>query len=275
MTDVVQNADVPATEVASPTTPEVAEDAQETGAVTDGSAAEAVQEAPDWRSLIDRADASELRKHPKIGGIVGQMVDTAMRDWQRNQQETYNRQATEAAREELRRLAKEDPDAFAERFLKDDQREFALAQLQTLRQQETAAMAQRVGRAYASIPGWDRLTTDDHSILARAIQGLPDDEVIAAYNAKALELLAARRVEDAANERFEKFKKSELAKEREAIRAEEAAKLLKKEPKPDMTRATRQPPVPDFSRMTDADFERWYTTEGPGAGFVSPARSRG
>lgn len=267
----------PATPSQEPATPEVAPPEGATssnGAVPEANGHGAVPAASDWRTSLEGADPEELRRHPKVAGVVGQMVDAAMRNWQRTQAEEHSRVATETARQELRTLARSDPEAFAERFLTDDQRDIALGQLQTMRQQTEAAMAQRVGHAYATIPGWDHLTVDDHATLAKAIQGVPDDEVIARYNAVALDLLTKHRVEDAANERFERFKKSELAKEREAIRAEVAAELLKKEPKPDMTRATKAPAL-DISRMTDEDFEKWYTQQGPGASLGLPTRSGG
>ena len=154
--------------------------------------------------------------------------------------------------------------AFAERYLTDVQREAALDQMEQMRQRETAAMARRVGAAFASIPGWDRLTVDDHTQLAQAIRGLPDDEVVARYNATALSLLTKRGVDVEANTRFETWKKGELEKERKAIRDEMAAELLKKEPAPDLSRAVKQPAVPDFSKMTDDEYNHWYVTEGSG-----------
>ena len=43
-----------------------------------------------------------------------------------------------------------------------------------------------------------------------------------------------------------------------------AAELLKKEPAPDLSRAVKQPAVPDFSKMTDDEYNHWYVTEGSG-----------
>jgi hypothetical protein len=260
----------PATEAPAASTP------VETGADAPAEIAPAVLEAPDWRTLVDGVDPEDLRRHPRVAGVVGQMVDQAMRRWQASQNEDVSRRAQDTARDELRELARRDPEAFSERFLSDDQREVALAQITQMRTQEAAAMAQRVGRAYSSVTGWDRLTVDDHAELAKSIQGLPDDDVIAVYNAKALDLLAKHRVADAASERFEGWKKSELVKERAAIREQVAAEMLKKDPRPDMTRSSRAPAHPDFARMSDAQFDTWYVTEGPGKDLgLAPARQQG
>ena len=221
-------------------------------------------DSPDWRSVIDGVDPEELRRHPKFAGVLGQMVDGAMRRWQADQEGHVSRQAAENAERELTELAQSDPDAFAARFLTDKQREKALGQIETIRREEAKAMARRVGQAYAAIPGWDRLTAADHEVLARAIMGKPDDEVVAAYNATALALLTKYRVEDEASNRMDTWTKTKLEHERKAIREEEAAKLLKAEPRPDIRGAMRGPAVVDFNRMSDADYDKWYETEGPG-----------
>lgn len=229
-----------------------------------GANATAVLEGSDWRSVIDERDPDEIRRHPKIAGIVGQMVDQAHRSWVNDQEGRVSRQAAENAERELTELAEKDPDAFAARFLSDKQRERALGQIETIRREEAKAMARRVGQAYATIPGWERLTTADHESLAKAIIGKPDDEVVAAYNAKALAILTKYHVEDEASSRVDQWTKTKLEAERKAIREEEAAKLLKAEPRPDMTGALRAPPAVDVSRMSDAEFDKWYATEGPG-----------
>ena len=252
-----------ATAKSPPATPEAPSEGAN-GAVKVEDAAAAVSETPDWRPLVEQVDPEELRRHPRVAGIVGQMVDAAMRQWHATQQEETSHRATETARLELLKLAREDPDAFAQRYLTDVQKEDVIGQLTRIRQEEAATMARRVGQAFAKIPGWEKLTVDHHAELAAAIRGLSDDEVVAAYNSKALELLMRVGVDGEANTRLAKWKEAELDKERKAIRDEEAAKILKKAAAPDMARSVRQPAIPDFSRMTDDEYNKWYVTEGPG-----------
>lgn len=261
MTDQLATTE-PATPAPAPATPAPPPETATDGAVSEAGGAGAVSEAPDWRALVDQLDHKDLRSHPKVAGIVGAMVNQAMRNWERERGENESRQATERARTELRQMAKDDPVAFAERYLNDDQRDIALGQIEQLRRTEIGRMSQRIGQALHTIPGWAELTVDDHTELAKAIQGLSDDETFGPYAAKALELLAKRQIGAAASERFEQWKKSELAKEREAIRAEVAADLLKKEPKPDMTKGGKGPSqVEMISKMSDEDFDKFWNTQ--------------
>lgn len=219
--------------------------------------------AADWRTVIDTVDVSELRSHPRFQGVVGDAVDKAMRRWRADQEAEVSTRAAERARTEMLDLARKDPEAFAERYLSDVQREDTMRRLEGLRADTRAEFARMVGAAYREIPEWAEFTPEHHERLAKAVAGKPDDEVVAAFNRAALEVVAEIRAEKRASERVEKFKASELAKEREAIRKEVAAELLKAEQKPDMSRGGR-PAAFDPTTLSDAEFDRWYETEGPG-----------
>ncbi len=255
----------PAAATAAPETPTApastpAQDAPAADGVPagSGSSAPAVATPQDWSTSLEAASPDDLRKHPKVAGIVGDMVDKAMRRWKAEQDQQYSQRAAQQAEEQLLKLAKEDPEAFAERFLSDKQREATLRQITRLREDTRAEFAQSVGRAYQDAPGWDEI---DHAALAKAIAGLPDDEVIPAFHREAMRQLLTINAEKSAKTLFADWREKELPKEREALRKEVAAELLKKEPKPDTRRATSGaarpawldlPPGPEY----DAAYER-------------------
>lgn len=220
--------------------------------------------SPAERHYLDTADANEIRNHPRFQGILGEAVDKAVKRWEAKQQEAVSRQALERAEKELEELARRDPEAFSERFLSDKERERLGRQLESLKQDARGEIARHVGQSFHALPEWASFTDADHERLAKAVAGKPDDEVIAAYNRTALDIVAEKRIAAKVAEGIESFKKSELAKEREALRKEIAAELLKTGPKPDMTRGGRPAGVDPTTFKSDADFDRWYETEGPG-----------
>lgn len=219
--------------------------------------------AADWRTIIDTVDPSELRSHPRFQGVVGDAVDKAMRRWRADQEAEVSQRSAERARTEMLDLARKDPEAFAERYLSDVQREDTMQRLAGLRADTRAEFARMVGAAFRDVPEFAEFTADHHERLAKAVAGKPDDEVVAAYNRAAVDLIAEIRADKRATERVETFKKAELVKEREAIRKEVAAELLKESPKPDMSRGGR-PAAFDPTTLSDREFDKWYETEGPG-----------
>jgi hypothetical protein len=251
---------VPATDApATPTTPPQATTPAAERAAGEGTSAPAVDTASEWQKHLESANPEDLRRHPKVAGLVGDMVDKAMRRWRAEQDAEVSQRAAQQAEHHLLTLAKEDPEAFAERFLTDKQRETTLRQINRLREDTRAEFAHSIGRAYQDAPGWDEI---DHEALAKAIANKPDDEVIPAFHKEAMRQLLDLNASRKAKAEFETWKEKELAKEREAIRKEVAADLLKKGPRPDMTRGRNLPtaraawmdlpPGPEF----DAAYER-------------------
>lgn len=214
------------------TTPAPAQDAPAAEAAE--ASAPAVDTPSDWSKHLESVSTDDLRRHPKVAGLVGNMVDQAMRRWRADQDQQVSQRAAQEAEEQLLKLAKDDPEAFSERFLSDKQRERALQNFSRLREDTRAEFAKSVGRAYQDAPGWDEI---DHTALAKAIQGLPDDEIIPAFHKAAMGQLLEINAQKKAKAEFDGWKTKELAKEREALRKEVAAELLKKDAKPDLTRA--------------------------------------
>jgi len=98
------------------------------------------------------------------------------------------------------------------------------------------------------------MTQDEHAKLMEAVQGKADDEVLTAFAAAATNLVAERR----SIQRFEEWKKKELDREREAVRKEEAAKLLAKTPGADISRGKTRPDTVDVDSMTPRQFEEHW-----------------
>lgn len=229
----------------SPTTEPTTEPPQ---ATQEPQAPEAVEQAPEadvpaWVRALDEADPKELRKHPKFAGILGSELESNRRTWSERQAQQAAEKARKDAEAELERLAEEDPVAFAERFRVDRQQAKLRAELDGLKASTREELARNVGRAYQGVPEFVEFTEREYGELAKAVAGLPDDEVIGAWNAKALELVAAKRGEKIAAERVEQFKKAELPKEREAIRKELAKELREQTPSPGLDRPKATPAV--------------------------------
>jgi len=260
---VSEHADQPgvATAPAGPPTP------QDTGAA--GSPSEAAGaasggqavETPAWQQAIDQAAAEELRKHPKVAGIVGDMVDKAIRNWERTQHERITAAQRQQAERELEEMAQSDPLGFSRRFLSDKEQDRLQRQFQTLRESTREEFARYVGAAYRGVPEWAELTPADYESLARAVAGKGDDEVIAAYNARALEIIADKRAEKRASERHQKWRSSELETEVEARIKERQAQALQRQRAPSVARPAGPGAPFDPTKLDDKAFREWY--EGP------------
>jgi len=227
------------------------------GAATGGQAVE----TPAWRQAIDQAAADELRSHPKVAGIVGDMVDKAIRNWERTQHERITAAQRQQAERELEEMATNDPLGFSRRFLSDKEQDRLQRQFTTLREQTREEFARYVGAAYKEVPEWAELTPADYESLAKAVAGKPDDEVIAAYNARALELIADKRAEKRAADRHAKWKSTELETEVEARIKERQARELQRQRAPSVARPAGPGAPFDPTKLPDKEFKVWY--EGP------------
>jgi hypothetical protein len=209
---------------------------------------------PNWLEELDKVDAKELRKNPKIAGIVGGEVQRAIQAERQRIQQEEGEKAARAAEQKLRDLAQSDPVQFAEQWLTEAQKTDVQRQLDNLHKTTRSDLAQKIGAAYRDIPEWKELTPDDFDKLARAVMGRPDDEALSIFSREATDLVAERRAERKVKERWEK----EIAKEREAIRQEEAAKLLKNSEAPDGKPPKGAPANTNIRGMTDEQFTKWW-----------------
>lgn len=243
-----------ATPVPDAATTPVPAPAGDGAAQTEGAAA--VDTTPEWARYLDQAPADDLRRHPKIAGVVGDMVDKALRKWKSDQDGQVSVKAAQEAEAALEKLAKDDPEAFSERFLNDKQRERTLRQFQSLRDDTRAEFAQHVGSAYRDAPGWDEI---DHAALMKAVAGKPDDEVIVAFHKEAMRQLTDINSQKTGKALFNEWREKELPKEREALRKEVAAEFLKKEPRPGLTRGKAAGGTPDWASIPiGPEYDRWY-----------------
>jgi hypothetical protein len=190
------------------------------------------------QQLLDQADAKELRSHPRIAGIIGSENQRAIQAEKQRIKVEEGVAAAKAAEAELLQLAQDDPVAFSEKWLTDKQREKIQGEISDLRDSTRRDFATAIGRAFRAIPEWGDLTPDEHTTIAKAILNQPDDEVLPLFNRTALELVAV--------------------KQREAIRQEEAAKLMQNGAAPDLARPKSAPGRLNFSKMSDREFAEYW-----------------
>lgn len=205
------------------------------------------------RKWLETASVEEIVKHPRFGGILGQRQQE-MRE--RVRKELEAEQAEKArlqAEQELEKLANEDPVTFAERYLSEKERKRIADQQRELRSGVRKEFAEKIGKTFQTLAEWQELTPEEFNQLQQAVEGKDDEDAIGAFNIAALNIVAERK----SAKKLADFRSKDLAKEREAIRAEEAAKLLERSPRPDIARGS-QAPAPDPTRLSDKDFDQWY-----------------
>jgi hypothetical protein len=196
-----------------------------------------------------------LRTHDIVAGIAGeigsriasQRLDEYRRDTMREAQDQRER--------ELLELAEKDPDAFAEKFTTQKQSERARKQVEDLRLYERQALAMALGRAINDMPEIKGASSEEMAELAKAVAGIPDDQVISKWHKAVVELVARKRAGDLT----EKQLASRLKAEREAWDTEQAAKRVHRETAPSVRtgRGVASNEAPDF-RTDPKGFDDWY-----------------
>lgn len=216
------------------------------------SQAEAPQPDPvqEW---LAKVTPDELIKNDRVRGIFGQRLQTEREKIRQEMQEENQRAAMIKAQEELDRLAVEAPEEFAQRYLSSKEQERIRQQEQTLKAGIRSEFAKKTGEAVRSLTEFQDITPEEFGKLQASLAGKSDDEAIAAFNATAIDIIADRR----SQKRLQDWRAKDLAKEREAIRAEEAAKGLQTSQRPDMARGNQPAPF-DPTRLSPKEFDTWY-----------------
>ena len=231
-----QNPPAETTEAPAPTTdePTAASDAAA------GAPAAKAEQAPavfDLAKAIDEAPADQLRSHRKLAGIIGAEKQRWEAEYVQRKQAEDEARAREKADEELRDLARQYPVAFADKWLGSEEARAQQARLDGLETTAQRKIAADLGAALHAIDEWRALSQEPATAagLVQATQGTQGSATLQAFVHTAANLIAERR----ALSRFEKWKTDELSKERQALREEITADLLRQGDGPDLVRASR------------------------------------
>lgn len=260
MTDEIAAVEAPETEQA----PEEATEVEETSATPEEGDAQAVEtpQAPvdpmqELSERLSKLDPKEFRRvinqNPSLAGVVGAEIQRAVAEREARDREEYQRQAKAKAEAELETLAREDPLAFTERWLSQTQRQKAQQQFQGVRGTARQEFATNIGRAVRELPEWGELSQDDHQELIGEVSGKNDDEALPVFIRKATQLVGRKVAQKMLND----WKAKELPKEREAIRAEERAKLLRATGAPDLEQPKGMPDG-NPANLSDEEFTKWW-----------------
>lgn len=213
-----------------------------------------------WQEELEKADAKTLRSHPKIAGMIGSERQRAIQEWQARQQTEEQARVRAQTEEEMLKFGEENADYLRQNYPKAYehitglQAQRAQREVQEAHQRAITAVAESLGRSLNDLPEWTERTDEDVQKLAAALAGKSTDEVIPAFNRFVVDYLADKRE----SKRRTKWQQDTLAKEREAIRQEEAAKLLKGSDAPDALKPKGAPGALDIRAMSDEEFDAYY-----------------
>lgn len=239
--------------IATATAPAAAEPKGPPAAKPGKQAAAPPAEPPTLEQLLESADPEFLRKHPKVAGIVGGMLRSEREVWDRQQKADTDRQAREAADRDLETMAKDRPLEFADKYLSDKEQARLRAQLDGIKSTTAQEYMQQIGRSFGE---QFQLTADDVTEISKALSGKTDAEVLPAFNVAAADIIAKRK----ADALFAEWRAKELPKEREALRQEEAARLLKKSQRPSL-QSSRPASTLKPHQLPEKEFNEWYEKE--------------
>lgn len=249
---------------AADATPAAPQEQPEAAQAPDAAASPAVVEQ-DWRTALDSAPVEELRTHPRFAGIVGQMVDQAVRRAQSRQQEEMTARARAAAEAEMAKLAEADPYAFAQKYLSETQAKQAQAKLEQaqadLAAQQASRFATAIGNALKDVPEWKEMSEAEFEALAKEVGQDNDPEVVfKKFLPKAIAKIADKRTKKDYEARFAKELKEAVDKEVEARVKERLAERRQANRRPDLARpaAAETNVLAQVEQMSPKDFNAWY-----------------
>jgi hypothetical protein len=229
--------------------------------------AEAAPEAPpyDWRKALEEAPADELRRHPKFAGIVGSEKQFWQKQWDDQKQAEADAKAKAQAEADLRELAQRNPVEFADKWLSSEEARQQQERLTALESSARQDVAKSIGAAFQAFPEWEDLMRDPNALarLATAMEGKPPDQVLAAWNAAAVDLMVERRAAAKAQADLA----ARLQAERTAWETEAAAQGFVASDRPDLVRGGRigtADPEPDFL-ANPKEWNAWYRRNASGA----------
>ncbi len=196
-------------------------------------------ENPDHRSAL----TAKLKSHRTIAGIAGEIVQ---RD-REVQNQAAAKTAVEAEQARIRKLAQEDPDAFASEWLEKATAHEANQKLADIRNTTRTEFISQIGKSLKDLPEFAELSVEDHGKLARALVGVAEDDLLSVFTRTALDLVADKRSEKKSDAKTT----ARLADEKKAWEAEQRTNVLKKRPSTD----SKPAPVPSASSGGEPDFK--------------------
>ncbi len=195
MTDFDQEAQVPVAEQQTEDAPQPSEEAPTP-------VADSGNQTPDWSQLINDVPTEELRRHPKLSGLVGSMLARQRAEIERATKAAEEERAREAAAAELERLARDDPDEFSRRYLTDLQRQRQQEEAERQRAEIAARESADARIQYAELLGTviqkqpDFAPTDEERAqIAEKLKTLPPEQAISGFMDWAVGLITRTRVE--------------------------------------------------------------------------------
>jgi hypothetical protein len=204
---------------------------------------------------LDEAPVEELRRHRKFAGVIGGEKQRWQQEYETQRAAAEAEKARAAAQAELEALARDNPVAFADKWLGDTEATKARERLSRLEIDARKSVADQIGRSFHSVPEWQEIVADPDAFarITLALQGKADADVLPAFNAAALEAIAERRAAKAAEARIQE----RIRAERAAWETEARAQGFLATESPSLSRPAKAgrgptwvdlPPGPDFDR---------------------------
>lgn len=226
---------------------------QTNGAESNTQEAAAQEGEINWESIesaIDKATPEQLKKFRRFQGILGSELHRSRQVWEQDQKAQTERQAREQAERELEDMARMRPVEFAEKYLDDKAAGRIQKQLETVKASTAQEYMHQIGTAFGQE---FNLTQEEIEEISKALAGKQNEEVLPAFNVAAAKVVTQRE----AKRLFEEWRTKELPKERDALKQEVAADMLKKDTAPGVAKS-RPPSTLKPHQLPDDKFDEWY-----------------
>ncbi len=221
---------------------------------TDAQASAGSGAEPDYASLLDNVPEEYLLRHRRVNGLVGSHAQRLAERQRESDQAEARVKADREAEDRILKLAEDDPFTFSQHYLQGKAKERQELEMSQLRTNAQKKLFERVGQSYGQLAEWKTLTPEEFAQVSQSVNGVAEDDMLPAFNAAALDMLANKRAASRMDAQF----KERLASEVEVALQERLAARMRGDTSPDMSLPSSGVGAFDPRSMSDQDFDRWY-----------------
>ncbi len=213
-----------------------------------------VKGAPDYEERL-----AKLRSHRVVAGVAGSIADSMRKAQDASAAIEAAAASAKAERERLREMARNEPEAFADQFLSQEEADEVRQKLESLRETEEKRIAGHIGLAVRDLPELQELSLSEQRKIADALAGVPSDQVLGVYTKTVIDIAADKRAEAVKERDYPARLEAELA----AAQTAASASRLRSAPAPSLVTGANSPPtdIPDPIR-DPAGYVRWIDAGG-------------
>lgn len=204
--------------------------------------------------LTDPDAKSKILAHKTIAGHIGGSAQQIAQRLVEQQQKDADEKASQKQLKQMMKEAEDNPQAFAEKWLKGIKADKSAKEVAELRSTVEEEFGKRIGTAVAAIPEFSELSSEEVTSIAASMAGRPKEEVLGAYTRAVVDKIADKR----AAKLLASWKERDLDTEAKARVKEQNARRLASQKGPGISPPSRGARGSDEPKYGSPEWDQWY-----------------